>query len=124
MSLTQYIFIANALALVDEATSNPPHKGMKPKQRFRGHVDRSPQVVMPTRMRQLVRDDRFQLSIIETAADTGGQQQAGAEYAEKSGLDCIHGEDAPNHIAVCEIALKTSQCLYFATLSQLFGVPS
>jgi hypothetical protein len=88
-----HFFVAGALAFFFEARAQPPHQGMEPEDGFDGHVNDGKQVVAAADVAQFVRQDRFQLRVLQPVSDAGGKPEDWAENAEDAGLQFGGGGD-------------------------------
>ena len=86
-ALPDDLFVAGALALVDEPRADPPHQRMKPEHRLHDHVQRRGEIVATANVRELVREDRFDLLVAQTLADAARPQQDRPQDAEDARLE-------------------------------------
>ena len=65
MAQAHHHFVARAFAFVDESRADPPDAGMEPEDRLHRHVQRREEIIAPAHVRDLVRQNRGQLLIVQ-----------------------------------------------------------
>src|SRR5215831_12897711 len=71
-TLLDDFFVAGPFTLVDKPLSEPPDSRMEPEQRLNETVRRRPQIVAAANMHEFMRDDRFELRVIQVVANVCG----------------------------------------------------
>ncbi len=98
-----HVFVARLFAFGDEPGAEPPDERMKPERHFNQHVERGGQVVAPTHVALLVRQNRPQLCGGEPLFDSCRQQKHRPQDTDNARLEQRVG--APHRNRKCEIGL-------------------
>src|ERR1700716_2576183 len=83
----QNVFVAGALALLDQPGPQPPNQGVKPEDCLYDHVNRSREVVVPAYVTDFMRGNGIELGVFKVSGDPLGPHQDRSDYAEDSGFD-------------------------------------